>query len=42
MYKGFSDCLTISVRREGLLGLWVGLPTFITRVAPHAAITLLV
>lgn len=42
MYRGFSDCFTISVRREGITGLWVGFPTFIARVAPHAAITLLV
>ncbi|EGR32264.1 mitochondrial carrier protein, putative [Ichthyophthirius multifiliis] len=42
LYKGFTDCFTISVRREGFLGLWVGLPTFITRIAPHVVITLLV
>jgi len=41
-YKGFFNCLTKSVAREGISGLWVGLPTYIFRVGPHAIITLLV
>ncbi|KAL4438114.1 hypothetical protein ABPG74_016893 [Tetrahymena malaccensis] len=40
-YSGFVDCMRKSAQREGILGLWVGLPTFITRVAPHIILTLL-
>lgn len=41
-YNGFFDCFVKSVKNEGVLGLWVGLPTYIVRVGPHAVITLLV
>jgi solute carrier family 25 (mitochondrial oxoglutarate transporter), member 11 len=41
-YKGFSDCLVKSVQREGITGLWVGLPTYIIRVGPHSIISLVV
>lgn len=30
-----------TVVNEGFLKLWVGLPTFIVRIAPHAIITLI-
>jgi len=40
-YKGVVDCLTKTVKNEGVKGLWVGFPTFYFRVAPHAMITLL-
>jgi solute carrier family 25 (mitochondrial oxoglutarate transporter), member 11 len=40
-YNGFLDCLITSVRREGILGLYVGFPIFLLRIAPHAIITLL-
>jgi len=40
-YKGVADCITKSIAREGVTGLWTGLPTFYFRVAPHAMITLL-
>ena len=39
-YAGVFDCLKQSVAKEGVTGLWVGLPTYYTRVAPHAMITL--
>lgn len=40
-YKGIADCFAQSIKNEGVAGLWVGLPTFYFRVAPHAMITLL-
>jgi solute carrier family 25 oxoglutarate transporter 11 len=40
-YNGFVDCLLKSIRNEGPLGLWTGLPTYYFRVGPHAMITLL-
>ena len=30
-----------TVANEGVLKLWVGLPTFIMRIAPHVIITLI-
>lgn len=41
-YTGMMDCLYKSVKREGVLGLWVGLPTFIARVVPHSTAVLLI
>ena len=40
-YAGFIDCFRKSIAREGVTGLWVGLPTYYSRIAPHAMITLL-
>jgi len=40
-YNGIFDCVKKSIAREGVTGLWTGLPTFYFRVAPHAMITLL-
>ena len=40
-YKGFIDCFAKSIKNEGVLGMWVGLPTFYSRMAPHAMITVL-
>lgn len=40
-YKSIMDCLQKSVAREGVAGLWTGLPTYYFRIAPHAVITLL-
>lgn len=40
-YKGIVDCFAKSIKNEGILGLWVGLPTFYSRIAPHAMITVL-
>lgn len=40
-YKGFFNCFAKSIKNEGVLGLWVGLPTFYSRIAPHAMITVL-
>lgn len=40
-YKNLRDCIRKSIQREGMLGLWTGLPTFYCRVAPHAMFTLL-
>ena len=41
-YTGLFDCFKKSVAREGPTGLWVGLPTYIIRIAPHSIISLLV
>lgn len=41
-YKGLIDCMGKSVAREGVTGLWVGLPTYIIRISPHAIIALLI
>ncbi|CAD8098199.1 unnamed protein product [Paramecium primaurelia] len=41
-YKNIGDCFLKTIKREGVTGLWVGLPVFYTRVGPHAMITLLV
>lgn len=40
-YSGFADCFLTSIKREGVLGLYVGLPVFVLRVAPNVIITLL-
>lgn len=40
-YSGFGDCLIKSVQREGVMGLYVGFPIYLLRIAPHAIITLL-
>lgn len=40
-YKSIVDCLQKSIAREGVAGLWTGLPTYYFRIAPHAVITLL-
>lgn len=41
-YTGMLDCLVKSVKSEGILGLWVGLPTYIFRVLPHSVVVLLI
>lgn len=41
-YKGFGDCFVKTFQREGIRGYYVGFPTFFTRVAPHAIVSLLV
>lgn len=40
-YKGVVDCFSKSIKREGISGLWIGYPTFCSRVAPHSIIVLL-
>jgi solute carrier family 25 oxoglutarate transporter 11 len=41
MYSNLRDCIKKTIAREGVTGLWTGLPTFYMRVAPHAMFTLL-
>lgn len=41
-YKGIPDCFAKTIAKEGVTGLWAGLPTFYFRVGPHSIITLLV
>ena len=41
-YSGVLDCLKKTIQREGVLGLWVGYPTYYFRVAPHAMTALIV
>lgn len=40
-YKGFFDCFGKTMAREGVTGLWTGFPTYYSRIAPHAMITLM-
>lgn len=40
-YTGLVNCFAKSIKNEGFFGLWVGLPTFYSRIAPHAMITIL-
>jgi solute carrier family 25 oxoglutarate transporter 11 len=40
-YNGIIDCFAKSIKNEGVTGLWAGLPTFYSRMAPHAMITVL-
>ena len=37
-YKNLFDCIGKEIANNGLRGLYVGLPTFITQIAPHAII----
>lgn len=39
-YKNIFDCMAKEVKTNGVTGLWVGLPTYITRIAPHVMISL--
>lgn len=41
-YKGIADCFLKSYKREGFFGFWIGIETYISRVGPHAIISLLV
>ncbi|KAL4483029.1 hypothetical protein ABPG74_019055 [Tetrahymena malaccensis] len=41
-YKNIFDCMGRTVAQEGITGLWIGLPTYIFRVSPHAITALLV
>lgn len=38
-YKGVLDCISKSVKKEGVSKLWVGFPTYYFRVAPHVMLT---
>ncbi|CAK82304.1 unnamed protein product (macronuclear) [Paramecium tetraurelia] len=40
-YSSIFDAMGKTVKREGIIGLWVGFPTFYFRIAPHTMITLL-
>lgn len=40
-YSGVLDCMKKTAAREGVTGLWTGLPTYYFRVGPHAMITLI-
>jgi len=31
-----------TIAKDGVAGMWVGLPTYIFRIAPHVMITLIV
>ena len=41
-YKNIFDCMAKSAAQSGVTGLWVGLPTYIVRIAPHVMISLTV
>jgi len=40
-YSGLFDALRKTASNEGVAKLWVGFPTYYTRIAPHVMITLL-
>lgn len=40
-YPKIADCVRMSLAKEGVTGLWAGLPTYYFRVGPHAIITLM-
>ena len=37
-YRGFRDCMVKSIKREGVLGLWVGVGTYVVRISPHSVV----
>lgn len=39
-YRNIFDAMVKTIRNEGFTHLWVGLPTFYCRLAPHVCITL--
>jgi solute carrier family 25 oxoglutarate transporter 11 len=41
-YRSLQHCLVKTIRDEGFLRLWIGLPIFIVRIGGHSAIGLLV
>jgi hypothetical protein len=41
-YRGMLDCLSQSVRAEGVLALWKGLLPSCARLGPHTCISLLI
>ena len=41
-YRNLIDCMAKEIANNGPKGLYVGLPTFVTRIAPHVIIFLLV
>jgi solute carrier family 25 oxoglutarate transporter 11 len=40
-YKNVFDCISKTLRSEGLSKLWVGYPTYYFRIAPHVMLTLM-
>lgn len=38
-YKNIFHTITKTIQREGFTHLWVGFPTFYTRIAPHVLLT---
>ena len=41
-YKNIFDAMLKTVKTSGATGLWVGLPTYCFRIAPHVMITLII
>ena len=37
-YSGILDCAMKTAAKEGVLGFWTGLPTYVVRIAPHVMI----
>jgi len=40
-YKNIFDAMGKTISQDGPAALWVGLPTFVMRIAPHVIITML-
>jgi len=41
-YKNIFNAMGQTIKADGIPGLWVGLPTYIFRIAPHVMITFIV
>lgn len=41
-YRSVMECMRKTAAKEGITGLWTGLPTYYFRVAPHAMVVLMV
>jgi solute carrier family 25 oxoglutarate transporter 11 len=39
-YKNIFHALALTAKQSGVKGLWVGLPTYVFRISPHAMISL--
>ena len=41
-YKNIFDTMGKTIAQDGVTGLWVGLPTYCLRIAPHVMITFII
>lgn len=41
LYKGFSDCFSKTLKKEGVMGLYKGLGASYFRLGPHTILSLL-
>lgn len=41
-YRNLWDCVRKSIEREGIRGFYVGFPVYVTRIAPHVILSMLI